>query len=83
MQLSGNNVFNEDEELSSTKDSDRNSLSSLNDQIYNKFFSGDHRMSVVSLMSCKESVQLGAKIPFLLNLLIQGLETSDVEKLRK
>lgn len=72
------------EDNSSTKDSDRTSMSSLNDQIYAKYFTDDRKMSIVSLLSCKDSIHIGSQaIPFELGILIQGLETDDTEKVKK
>jgi len=55
--LTGANIsiLEEIEDAASTKDSDANSLYSLNDQLFSRLFpNNDRKMSVVSLISCKE-----------------------------
>lgn len=86
--LTGANIsiLEEIEDAASTKDSDANSLYSLNDQLYSRLFpNNDRKMSVVSLISCKEleysenalSQQKYSEQSLYYKVLVQGLDSND------
>jgi len=82
-------ILEENEDIASTKDSDLNSLYSLNDQMFSKLFpNNDRKMSVVSLMSCKEpehdiNSKSNNDLSLYYKVLIQGLDSNDVDKVKK
>lgn len=86
--LTGANIsiLDEIEDAASTKDSDANSLYSLNDQLFSRLFpNNDRKMSVVSLISCKEldytenghSKQTVKEQSLYYKVLLQGLDSND------
>lgn len=92
--LTGANIsiLEEIEDAASTKDSDANSLYSLNDQLFSRLFpNNDRKMSVVSLISCKEleytanenSKQKIKEQSLYYKVLLQGLDSNDYSKIKK
>jgi len=94
--ISGANIsiLEENEDIASTKDSEANSLYSLNDQLFNRLFtSNERKMSVVSLISCKElekesnsnhdSDKKDNPSSLYYKVLIQGLDSNDYSKVKK